>query len=310
MRLRRRSTGLSKGRRRRQEASGTPKGASFAYRSSRSDQEVNTGRQVPREPADAAPKSLSRFLLQRFGLVVLLIALVFSVSNALSLSSSARVVMLKGDSSSPFLHDRNTYQQAASGLLASSVWNRNKLTVNTGAVSRGLLSRFPELSNVSVTLPLLNNRPTVYVETAQEALILSSGNGSFVIGTDGNALLNADNLSPASRRKLPKVTDKSGLKVKLNRQVLSSADVAFILTVRSQLLAGHVGVTAMDLPAAKSEMDVHISGKPYFVKFNLESGTARQQAGTFLATKAELEHRHAEPSQYIDVRVDGRAYYK
>jgi hypothetical protein len=248
--------------------------------------------------------------LERFGLVLLLIALVFSISNALSLSGSARVVMLKGNGSSPFLHDRDTYQRAASDLLASSVWNRNKLTVNTGAISRGLLSRFPELSDVIVTLPLLSGRPTVYVQTAREALILSSGNGSFVIGTGGKALLNADNLTHADSRRLPSVKDKSGLEVKLNRQVLSSADVDFIRTVNAQLSAAHVGVASMELPAAKSELDVRISGKPYFVKFNLESGTARQQAGTYLATKAELEHRHTIPAQYIDVRVDGRAYYK
>lgn len=314
MRLRHRSPALSKGRRRRQEPSGTTsEGLGLAYRSNRSGQEGNVGRQAQRgEPADTTPsKGLRHLLLRRFGLLVLLIALAFSVSNVLSLSSDARVVMLRGDSSSPFLHNKKTYQETAGDLLASSVWNRNKLTVNTGAVGRGMLSRFPELSNVSVTLPLISNRPLVYVETAQEALILSSsGNGSFVIGTDGKALLKASDLSSASRRRLPTVTDKSGLQIKLNRQVLSSADVDFIRTVNAQLAAKHIGVASMDLPAAKSELDVHIRGKPYFVKFNLESGTARQQAGTFLATKAELERRHAEPSRYIDVRVDGRAYYK
>jgi hypothetical protein len=106
------------------------------------------------------------------------------------------------------------------------------------------------------------------------------------------------------------VTDKSGFRVEPEKQALSSADVGFIRTVKAQLAARHVGISSMDLPAGTSELDVHINGDPYFVKFNLESGTARQQSGTFLATRAELKRRHSVPAQYIDVRVDGRAYYK
>lgn len=308
MALRRRRPELSRGRRRRQDTIAS-KGAGFAYRSRRSDEEVNVGRQVSREPG-AGPQGLGRFLIRRFGLVLLLAALVFSLSSALSLSHDARVVMLKGDGSSPFLHDSKDYQETASHLLAGSVWNRNKITVDTGAVRDGMLDRFPELADVNVTLPLLNNRPTVYVETAREALILAAANGSFVIDDTGRAVIHVRDLPASERRDLPTVTDKSGFKVELEKQALSSADVGFIRTVRGQLAARHVRISSMDLPGGTSELDVHISGEPYFVKFNLESGTARQQSGTFLATRAELKRRHAAPSQYIDVRVDGRAYYK
>lgn len=302
MGLRRRRKELSRGRRRRQDTD-VSRGAALTYGSRRPGREGSGGDETP------APQSLGRFLLQRFGLILLLAAVVFSAVNALSLSSDARIVLLKDDRSSPFLHDQKVYQQTASRLLASSVWNRNKLTVDTGAVARGMTDRFPELSEVSVTLPLLSQRPTVYVQTAREALILVADNGSFVIDTTGKALLNADNL-PASRHDLPKVRDRSGMQVSINRQAISSADVSFIRTVKAQLAARRVSISAMDLPAGKNELDVRISGKPYLVKFNLESGTARQQAGTFLATKAELERRHTTPSRYIDVRVDGRAYYK
>ncbi len=66
----------------------------------------------------------------------------------------------------------------------------------------------------------------------------------------------------------------------------------------------------MTLPVGTSELDVRLAGQPYSVKFNLESGTARQQAGTFLATESKLKSQNVTPAEYIDVRVDGRAYYK
>jgi hypothetical protein len=292
-------------------------GRSGRERRRRPSQELNGALSAPRGAEEAAPKADTRspgnpghFLLQRFGLIILLLALVFSVSNALTLSGDARIVLLKGDGSSPFLHGEQSYRQAADELLASSVWNRSKITVNTGGISRGMLKRFPELSDVSVTLPLVSKRPTVYVQTAQEALILKAPDGSFVVGTDGKKLLEADNLPSADRHKLPVVTDNSGLGARFRQQVLSSSDVSFIRTVSAELAARHVGVTSMDLPAGKRELDVHVSGEPYLVKFNLESGTARSQAGTYLATRAELKRRHTTPSQYIDVRVDGRSYYK
>ena len=66
----------------------------------------------------------------------------------------------------------------------------------------------------------------------------------------------------------------------------------------------------MVLPVGTSELDVKLTNQPYTVKFNLESGTARQQAGTFLATQAKLQSQNVTPGQYVDVRVGGRAYYK
>ena len=310
MRLRRRRAAVSTGRRRRQAVDG-PKGSpAFAYRSSRAEQDLNLGRGTTRTTRDGSKKDIGRFLMRRFGLVLLLVALLVSAVNALSLSGQSRLVTLDTPGSSPFLHSSSEYRQTADRLLGASVWNRNKITVDTGTLRRQMLKTYPELSDVSVTLPLLSRRPVVYIQTAKTALILSADNGSFVIDTSGKALLNADNLDAGARAKLPVVRDQSGIRVSINRQALSSAEVAFISTVKQQLSARHASVSSMVLPAAASELDIHISGEPYTIKFNLQSGDARQQAGTFLATRAYLQRSHETPAQYVDVRVDGRAYYR
>jgi hypothetical protein len=302
------------GRRRRQPAeSGQAPPPSLAYRSRRSADELNTGRQVQtdREPrAAAAPRHAGRWILRRFGLIVLLAALLVSAVNMLTLSSNVRLMSLSDGSASSFLHDQSAYQAAASDLMADSIWNRNKLTVNTAAVSQGLLKQFPELSSASVTLPLFSKRPIVYIQTDQPALILAARNGSFVIGSTGKALLPATRLPANSKLQLPVVTDQSGLEVRLNHQALTSDSVNFIQTVLAQLKAKGVGAESLVLPVGTSELDLKIAGQPYTVKFNLESGTAREQSGTFLATKSKLESQHIIPAQYIDVRLDGRAYYK
>lgn len=315
MRLRRnrKPAQVSRGRRQRHVPESGQSPPAFAYRSRRAGVGEETGLDRDRQAANkagAGAQGVGHFLLRRFGLVVLLIALIISSFNVLSLSNDARVMSLTGGTNDTFLHDSTVYQTAASQILAGSIWNRNKITVNTAAISQQMLAKFPELSSVSVTVPLLSKRPIMYVQTAQPAIILAAHNGSFVLDTNGKALLRADNLPAGSRLKLPVVTDQSNFDINLNRQALSSGNVSFIQTVIAQLAARHFSVSSSMLPVGTSELDVRLNGQPYTVKFNLQSGDARQQAGTFLAIQARLQSQNITPSQYVDVRVDGRAYYK
>jgi cell division septal protein FtsQ len=257
-----------------------------------------------------AKRGFGHFWLQRFGLVILLVAVVVSLANVLSLSVDAEILPLTSGASSSLLGDQAAYQAAADRLLGSSIWNRNKITIDTAKISRQMLAQFPELASASVTLPLLAHRPLIYVQTAEPALVLMASNGSFVLDDNGKALLPAGQLPSLGSLNLPQVTDQSGLHVELNHQVLTTSDVSFVQTVVAQLAAKHFTVSAMTLPAGASELDVHLSGQPYFIKFNLENDDPRQQAGTFLATQAQLQRQNVTPGQYIDVRLDGRAYYQ
>lgn len=309
MRLFRRKQAVSTGRRQRRTPDPTAQNSSsFAYRSRRSEEEINTGRQLSRETT--VSKHLSRYVFRRFGLVVLLIALLISMVNILTLSNSVRVLPLSGDTANSFLHDQSVYEAAAGKLLGASVWNRNKITVNTNAVDKGMLKQFPELSSVSITLPLVSKRPVMYIQTARPALMLTTRSGTYVIDSTGKALIKADDLPSGAKLTLPTVTDQSGLSASPNQQVLASGNVNFIETVAAQLSARKFTAESMVLPVGTSELDVKLVGQPYIIKLNLESGSARQQAGTFLATQAKLQSQGVTPAQYIDVRVDGRAYYK
>lgn len=300
----------SAGRRRPRPASQDQQSFSYGRRADkRVDATANTGRQAG-GPATKRPAaaSLKRFWLQRFGMIILITVILVCVVSALSLSPNAKIEPLKATDSNSFLRDQAAYQRAADKLLASSLWNRNKITIDTDKFSAQMVKQFPELSSVSVTLPLLAHRPVVYVQPAQPALILATDSGSYVIDERGRALLPA-NGSP-TQTKLPQVVDQSGLKIKLNQQVLSSDDVRFIQTVVRQLAAKQFTVSSLVLPANSSELNARLAGKSYFVKFNLRDDNPRQQAGTFLATIANLQRKNTLPSQYVDVRVSGRAYYQ
>ncbi|HVS58817.1 MAG TPA: hypothetical protein VHD60_03715 [Candidatus Saccharimonadales bacterium] len=225
------------------------------------------------------------------------------------MSPDVKIVPLDTTAHTALLHSTATYQQAASKLFADSFANGNKITVNTEQISKRLQDEFPELSQVSITLPLIGHRPVVYVQMSQPAFILVASQRAYVIGQRGHVLAQADQATVA-QADLPVITDHSGIDPATTATPLPSSDVMFITDVLYELKHAGIAVSGLNLPAAASEFDVSIKGQPFFVKFNMQSGTARQQSGTFLALWQYLRQQHITPAHYIDVRVDGRAYYK
>ena len=282
---------------------------SFSYHARRAEQEVNTGRELERQTTPPKPRlSLNR--LHQVGLIGLSIIIIIIVINFLSLSDKAQVKILTSDQNRPLLRAQATYQAGVNQLLAGSIWNRNKITLDTASLSHQLTIQFPELAAASVSWPLFGHQPTVYLQPIQPGLILAASNGAFILDSQGKAVLRAATPEALAATKLPVVTDDSSLTLKVSQQALPNQDISFIQTVVAQFQAKQTGITSMNLPPAASELDVHLVGVSYSVKFNLANNDARQQVGTFLATQAQLQRQHISPGKYIDVRVDGRAYYQ
>jgi hypothetical protein len=286
-------------------------GRVFSYYASRSANETNLGRtnqeEVPKRRSSAYLRFMDR--LPMLGIAILVFVVVLS---QLVLTTHPKLVILSSTSNSDlFLQSTSVYQNAADKLFSQSLGNQNKLTVDAGGISDKLKSMFPELSDVSVTLPIVGNQPTVYLQPSEPTFILEANNSSYVIDSTGRALAYAQNMPAQNRASLPSVVDQSGLRAQVGNQVLPSTSVSFIQTVMTQLKAQHISVSKIVLPSASFEVDIYISGKPYFVKFNMQDANgALQQAGAYVAVAQSLAGKNITPSQYIDVRIDGRAYYK
>jgi hypothetical protein len=280
----------------------------FSYHTQRSDQSTNTGRKFRKDILSPKARSVGSFWLQRFGLAILLAVGLVCLVSALTLSSNVKLEQLGSVNQNQLFHNQAAYQASANTFLHDSILNHNKLTINTDKLSQQLLAKYPELDSATVAVPLISHRPIVYISYTQPAVILHNQSGSFVLDTNGKVL--AATSAAAVDLGLPTVTDQSGLNLTLNHQVLTSGDVSFIQTVVAGLQAKQVTSSSMTLPAAANELDVAIAGKPYFVKFNLHATSAKLQIGTFLAVQQRLQGENITPAKYIDVRVDGRAYYQ
>jgi hypothetical protein len=282
----------------------------FSYHANRSS--ALEARERTMQADQPAPKRLPRGLHRikakhiLTGICALVVFLLL-----VGLSSTPKIVITGSQSSRLALQDTAVYQKAIHQMLGSSLANNNKLTINTEAVAAQLKAAYPELHTVSITLPFFGRQPIVYLQPVTPQMVLSTSSGQFILDSNGRALsaYASQKLSEDGSQPIPIVTDQSGLTAQKDQIVLPSKTVAFIGEVAAQLYAKKISVETWTLPAAASELDVKVSGVPYFVKFNLQCN-AREEAGTYLATKQYLENKHITPGQYVDARVSGRSYYK
>lgn len=287
----------------------------FSYYANRSVRVQNTargagGQQQSQEPLKRTSPRSPRWRRQVYSFGVLAVILLL-VGMSLRLQTMPKVVTVDlGADQQLFLRDRKVYEAAAQRIFGSSVFNSNKLTINTKRIVTEMQREFPELVAVSVSLPVAGAQPVVYLQPAQPRLVLSTqSSGMYLLDASGRALMNATDVANLSELGVPVVTDESGIMLKQGQVALPRHAVAFMDEVAGQLRAKGIEVTSFVLPPGGNELHVRVSGAPYFVKFNTH-GNAREEAGTYLAVRQQLETEHKVPREYIDVRVENRAYFR
>lgn len=248
---------------------------------------------------------------RRLPVILVVTVLAVLVGSNLLLSNDPEIIPLTDtDNRQVFLRSTEVYHEAARSIMAGSLVNTNKLTIDSSNITKTMQKEFPELEHVSVALPVVGRRAAIYIQPAKPALLLKmSDGGVYVVDMAGRALINASQASKAQKLKLMLVEDQSGLQTELGRTILPSDVVAFITEVVGQLKAKKINTTSIVLPRATNELDIRLEGSPYVVKFNLR-GDAREEVGAYLAVRKHLQDRGEVPASHIDVRVDNKAYYQ
>lgn len=276
--------------------------SAFSYRSNRSESSANLGRNLSQDNnKKTSNRVFWKHLPSYLAVTVLLLLLIY----IFSLSTKPKIEVV-GQVSPDLLKSNTVYEKAASAILDQSIFNHSKLTINTNSVANKLQGEFPEIDNVSVVIPLVNSSPIIEIQPSQPILVLNNSQGNYIVDQRGRAIIKIGDEEVKSLG-LPVIIDHSGLEVKQHEQVVTSDMANFIYVVTSQLKLKNYSIGSLTLPNIPYELDVQLKGQTYIIKFNL-LGDASYEVGTYLATVKQLGS--AQPSQYIDLRVDGRAYYQ
>jgi len=247
------------------------------------------------------PFSRSRRIAAKTLDTILIVAVIACLIYSLILQPKPRII-----SNSFGYHSAGVYQQAADKQF-QALKNRSKVTIDEPAISTALKNQFPEIEVAAVGLPLFGQKPSVRLSISAPSFFFNSESRVYVVDTDGVVVGLASNLPTVKR--LPTVNDQSGFKTKIGTQALSTGAVSFINQLAAQCVHAGVPLKSLVLPPLAQELDLYTQDKPYYVKFYL-GGDPDAQIGQFLAARHQFATNHQDPSQYLDVRVGGKVYYK
>jgi hypothetical protein len=274
----------------------------FSYAAQRLRTEENTVRVVHEPPA------VRHNWFVRLPTIISIGVILGSLLYATTLTTTPRIIAINNQGQTKLLRDEAYYEQAFSEVFGKSLLNHSKLSINTNQLARTIENEYPELHDVAISLPLLGRRPVVQITSSRPAFILLTASGSYLISEDGRVILNTNETSLKDAG-LATVTDNTGLVVSKGEIAFPKDNVDFITTVLLQLKAKNITTESITLPPISNDLHIKLQGRPYFVKFNLQ-GSALEQTGALLAIEDRLKGDGNEPSEYIDVRVEDRAYIK
>ncbi len=257
---------------------------------------------LPASPFERKPlkKNHRRFVIGIVDILVIILLLA-GLINSLMLSSNPSV------SVTDLTYRSAKVYSAEVRTSFGGYKNHNKVTFEEQAVISKIQNQFPEVQAVQIELPFFSEQPKAKLIISPPAFKITSNNQAFVVDSQGVAVAKAETL-PTSKN-LVTLNDQSGFNAQLGRQILSTQSVQFIQSLITQTQHAKVPISSLSLPALPQELDLHISDQSYFVKFYL-GGDADLQLGQFLASRQKFAQAHITPSEYLDVRVSGKVFYK
>ncbi len=219
------------------------------------------------------------------------------------------VIVNEHDQATPsLLRSSGAYKQAAEKDLKSSPLSKTKITINTTGLARNIQKLFPEIAGANVSLPLINRRPVYYLQITQPTFLLQKGsNDIYALDEQGRIIMKGDQTLPQSN--LVHIEDQTNQDTTVGKQYLPSSQIQFLQNVQAQLADKGVKNISFILPPLANEVYVKLADKPYYIKMTFASDP-RLQSGTYLAVKGKLEADKVTPAEYVDVRVEGHAFYK
>jgi cell division septal protein FtsQ len=276
----------------------------FSYYTSREPRERATSEPASRRSEAPRPKATmdqitARKRLTRW-MTMLLIGLL--ILGSTTLSGTAKVEFT-GNTTNLSTEEKAQYEKDVNAIVGAGILNRFKLTINPQGIAQELKKQHPEFQNVSVVVPVLTRQ--LYVTASLSEPVARTQLNNQLYGIDsGGFLIGTSGVTDA----LPLVVDESGFVPELGKQILPQSTMSSITTITTQLAATPNPVSRILFQSTTPyELTAYLEGKGYRVKFNMKAD-ALQQSGALIATLKHLGD--IQPSEYIDVRVPGRVYYK
>lgn len=275
----------------------------YSYHSLRSAQGSEQRAGTNLEPEKPTRSAKVQLYIRRVTFVALLAVLLFG----LWLRPDPEVTLLS--QAGTITRPDTSYREGVERIWRQRLLNQSKLTIQTDRLSAEIEQQFPEIESAKVELPLMGRLSNVVITPGTPALILVTQKGGFYINSIGKAMARVDQVSGNSLGHVTAVRDDSGLIPEPGLQALPRQTMLTTLQIIELCNSAKLPLESVTLPQTSNQLDITVKGSPYVVKLSLEQDP-RQGIGALLALRDKFKADGINPSDYVDLRVPDKAFYK
>lgn len=187
--------------------------------------------------------------------------------------------------------------------LSRQIFGGSLPLINTGALEKYLEETDPAIKSAQVSRAWPSTLLVVITER-QPSLNWKSGGESYVLDIDGTVI----GPTPAAYASLPTVIDNTNLPVKEGSRVAGDQFISFTGAILGKLKAAGITATSLSVPETTTELYVRTS-QGYTIKFDT-TRTADSQFTDLQLVQKQLQALKKTPAEYIDLRIEHKAYYR
>lgn len=199
--------------------------------------------------------------------------------------------------------DTDGYIKTIHGYFMAHPFEQFLFSVNDVLLSAAVTKDHSEVDTVT---PVRDASGLGFVVNLRRPLMVwKTSHGQFYIDSHGKAFSLNDFAEPTLQ-----VTDNSGISTETAGTVVSSRFISFLGQMVAAINQRQMGnVVAITIPPNTTrELDVRLKGRDYDVKTNIDRDPLQQAEDIANALKF-MDSKGIHP-QYVDARVEGKAFYK
>ncbi|MFA7244467.1 MAG: FtsQ-type POTRA domain-containing protein [Patescibacteria group bacterium] len=182
--------------------------------------------------------------------------------------------------------------------------DKNIFIVNTGNIEKKIKQNIPEINDVQIYKGFPDALKIVVVEFDQ-AIVWKTGDKFYLLDSQGRAYKDVT-ADISSFSNLPIIEDAQKLPVDLQKQIVSPSFVAFSLNIYKNI-AEMANLHPDRFVISETTFDLNLYTKEgAMIKFDSTRSSNKQLNDL----KAVMIQGAGNINEYVDLRVDGWAYYK
>jgi len=187
-------------------------------------------------------------------------------------------------------------------IILNEVSRANIFRLNVAALRAKLINRFPEIREVEIYRGIPNALKIV-VNERDGRIVWQTEDRKYLVSSQGEVMRQ---IVAGEGDNLPVVLDKKNLPIKTGEGLVSPNLIAFIVNIDAGLLSD-VNLKPNHFEVNETTFDLNLyTDAGFYIKLNSLRSSKKQLDNL----KLVMVEKRPDIHEYVDVRIDGWAYYK